>query len=290
MTYQFRPKLKLTLGNRFDYTNIAEGLVEYNRMNPRLVLMFQPKNWIFKGIFATAFKAPTSFERFSSEPAFTNPNLKVEEVYNCEVSARRFIKDKFIIEAVGYFADYKNIIEVADTVLSNGTSSTYFVSKGRQRVTGGHIVATFKHNNFEGYFNYTLTNPIFRDTDNAGNPTGTERRIGDIATQQFNLGGNYKWNDFNFNLRMNWVGQRLTGAGTTVSTNPYSDFFKPYAVFNGVVSYKVLDTGFKIDLIGNNLFNKEYFSPGLRAADDSLFSARLPQKGRNLHVRIRYQF
>ena len=293
LTYQFKPKLKFTLGNRFDYTNIAEGAVKYSKMNPRFAVFYQPKNWIFKGMFATAFKAPTNFDRFSTvedQREITNPNLQLEGVINYEISARRFIKKKFIIEAVAYLADYKNILEVADSVLADGTSTTYFVSKGRQRVTGGHVVATFKYDNLEGYFNYTLTNPIFKDTDNAGNPTGTELRVGDIATHQFNIGGNYKWNDFNFNLRANCVGKRQTGVGTTVSTNPYPDFFKPYAVFNGVVSYKVLNTGFKVDLIGNNIFNKEYFSPGVRAADDTLYSSRLPQKGRNLHVRVRYQF
>ena len=291
LTYQFRPKFKFTFGNRLDYTNIAESSVEYNKANPRIVLIYQPTNWIFKGIFATAFKAPTNFDRFSTvddQREINNPDLKAEEVVNYEVSARRFVQKNFIIEAVAYQADYKNIIEVSDTVLADGSSTNFFVSTGRQRVRGGHIVGTFKHNNFEGYFNYTLTNPIFKDTDTNGKPTGTEARVGDIATHQFNIGGNYKWNDFNFNLRMNSVGKRRTGRETTVTGNQYS--FEPYTIFNGVISYKVLDTGFKFDLIANNIFNKEYFSPGLRAADDTRFSSRLPQKGRNIHVRVRYSF
>lgn len=291
ITYQFRPKLKFTLGNRLDHTNIAEGSVIYNKANPRVALVYQPTNWIFKGIFATAFKAPTNFDRFSTvegQREISNPNLEAEQVMNYEISARRFIRKNLVIEAVAYQSDYENIIETADTTLADGSTTNYFVSIGQQRVRGGHLVGTFKHNNFEGYFNYTFTNPIFKDIDDNGNLV--EKRVGDIASHQFNIGGNYKWNDFNFNLRMNWVGQRLTGSETTVEKNPYDNFFTPYTIFNGVASYKVLDTGFKVDLIANNIFNKEYFSPGLRDADDTRFSSRLPQKGRNLHFRLRYQF
>jgi outer membrane receptor for ferrienterochelin and colicins len=298
LTYMFSPKFKMILGYRFDYTNIAENSVKYNSNNPRIVLIHQPNDkWIFKGIYATAFKPATNFERFSTiegQREVATPDLAPERVANYELSARRFIEKKFVIEVVGYQSDYKNTIESADTILisndNDSTHTTYFTATGQQQIRGVHAIGTFRHKNFETYFNYTFTNPTYIETDMNGNPNGHKVRIGDMASHQFNLGANYLWNDFNFNLRMNWVGKRSTGPGTSVPTNLSTDAFTSYAILNGVISYDIHPTGIKIDLIANNIFNTEYFSPGVRSADGQIYSSKLPQKGRNIHFRLRYVF
>ena len=84
-------------------------------------------------------------------------------------------------------------------------------------------------------------------------------------------------------MRMNYVGDRKTGAETTVKGNPF-DKIDAYTVFHAAVSFEINGKA-TLQLVGNNLFNKQYYHPGVRTARGSLAS-RLPQDERQLLLRL----
>jgi iron complex outermembrane receptor protein len=80
--YRFFTGLKLTAGVRYDHYNDFGGTT-----NPRVALVYnyQDKAWV-KGLFATAFRAPTYRELWSSNPAIVgNANTKPETIMTEEL-------------------------------------------------------------------------------------------------------------------------------------------------------------------------------------------------------------
>lgn len=271
---------KITAGLRYDNNKIRITEGYGGQFNPRFAVIYQPRKWVFKGIYARAFKAPTNSNLYSTvagQRELNNPDLEPETVDNLEISVRRFFTETFHVEAVAYRAKYDETL-IPVSVEINDTTTTQFQSEGELLVYGGHLVATYQKKNLSLYFNYTYTNPV--DQRKA-------LRIGDIASHQCNLGGNYSYKGFNLNLRSNVIGKRQTGQGTTVPGN--SDEFPAYAIFNGALSYHLpfLNTNMHFDFMVNNILNTEYYSPGVRVADNRQFSSSLPQKRQNMHVRLR---
>jgi len=282
--YTYKEKLKITTGLRYDYNRIEQS--DTFTLNPRLALVYYNQNWIFKSIYTRAHRPPTFYQYYSTIPTvrdYKNPNLANEIANNLEFSIQRRVAF-FKIEIVGYFVNYKNAIELKDTTIDfigGEIPTTQFVSTGKRSIQGGYIIARYRRGNFSAYANYTYTRP--REDTTTNTQTSSYIRIGDIATHQVNIGGNYSYKNFNFNLRTNIIGKRLTGPSTTVVGNLQD--FPAYAVFNGAITYKL--SKFNIDFMINNIFDNEYFSPGIREADDRVYSSRLPQRGRNMHVRLR---
>lgn len=308
-------ELTLTGGLRYDYNKLLDTVGYANsstgygsQFNPRLAVVYHPGEYVFKAIFATAFKDATNFDRYSTvsnQRDLPNPNLQPERVFNYEVSARRFLdkERRSSVEVLGYFADYTNVI-ASKSVPFNGSTTNQFQNSGLREVYGVQVWANYNYNNtpignFSFYGNYTFTHPndiadegdVLRDTDGdtlvLNGEALTRARVGDIARHQFNFGVNYqptqKWN---INLRGNYVGERETGEGTTVTGN--LDEFPAYVVFNGAVSYLLPKQGLTMQIVANNILNTQYYSPGLRDADNFRFSSSLPQNRFNLHLRVRW--
>ena len=114
-------------------------------------------------------------------------------------------------------------------------------------------------------------------------------RIGDIADHRFNLGFNAELGRrLNLNLRLNYVGDRETGARTSVADNPF-EVIDAYAVVNAALSYEEILPGLDLQLVINNLLDEAYDHPGVRAASGA-FASRLPQNERAVFVRGVYGF
>jgi outer membrane receptor protein involved in Fe transport len=92
-----------------------------------------------------------------------------------------------------------------------------------------------------------------------------------------------------FDLRLNYVGARQTGTGTTVPNNPY-DQIDAYATVGSALTWRGALPGLEVQLVVENLFDNQYFHPGVRSAEDAIHVARLPQNGRTAYLRLRGDF
>jgi outer membrane receptor protein involved in Fe transport len=302
-TYKIFSILKLTAGLRYDNNIIRESGGYGNVFNPRFAIVFFPHTFIFKVIYAEAFKDATNREKFSivvGKRELTNPGLEPEKVKNLEASiGKTFFDESLYLNCVGYFARYSNIIQEVkvETVISGDTIITnQNQAVGQQEVYGINAFLMYKLKNFDIYANYTYTAPwVIDPVDSERQPVTDENgnvierlRIGDISSHQANLGVNYLLKDFlNINIRTNYVGERLVGENTTVSTNLSK--FPQYMLLNGAITYYNLKTGISIQLQVNNILNKEYYSPGLDQATNEL-SSMLPQNERNFHLKLMFEF
>ena len=79
---------------------------------------------------------------------------------------------------------------------------------------------------------------------------------------------------------------RVTGKGTTVDRNPYTEI-DDYATVGAAVSYRRLLPGLDLQLSVENLFDTLYYDPSLRNPSGFPIAARIPQPGRTVYLHLR---
>ncbi len=279
-------KLKFTFGGRLDYNKVRNSNSGYGVVfNPRLALVYTPKNTFVKLIYSEAFMNPTNFQKYSLTGTRATPNvdLLTEKVKNYEFSFRRdFMKNKLFAEIVLYSSYYSNIVNEVPFATNTNPDATQFQNTGQRSIYGAQANVNYKDKQLRLYLNYTFTNPT--DTD----LLGEERRIADIASHQLNFGGNYKFNDgLNINLRTNFIGDREVGQGTTVPAN--TAIFSPYFLLNATIGYKFFKEKFNFQYTVNNILDHQHYSPGIRSTG-SWYTKKIPQFGRNMQFRLSFSF
>lgn len=275
--------LKLILGGRLDFNNagISGGFGSVANVRSSLIYKAQ-ENIVFKAIYSTAFKDASPFNRYSeSANRIANPSLEPERIRNLEGAIFYRLSGTTKVEASVYTASVVNMIGL----VAIGEDSTQNRSIGQAQISGAQLsVESAVTDRLQVFGNYSYLNPKRTNVDG-------EMRIGDMASHRMNLGANWRaTSDLNVNLRINLVGKRRTGIGTSVPTNPNA-FVKAYQVLNSTISYRLKSQqNFKFQLILNNLLDQRYNHPGVRTAGDGNFAALLPQNGRNIHLLLSYDF
>ncbi len=277
-TYKPLKNLNLTAGARVDNNSVRE--VSKTVLNVRGAAVYSPDKFVFKAIYSTAFLEPTFFQKYATSASreLNNPLLEPEKVANIDISASYSLKD-MTVEFAFYNAQYSDVVNT--NVVTNPKTNlptTQFQSTGALAIMGFQAGATYRIGDYSLYANFTYTNP---KDDISG------ARIGDIAEQSFNIGGNAVLiNNLNISLRANYVGSKETGKTTTVKGNPFSSI-DSYFIMNGTVGYfNAFDTGLSLQLICNNILDAEYYDPGVRSADNLIYASRIPQNERNLTLRL----
>jgi len=277
MTYRPNSALKFVGGLRLDDNRIRLNGGYGIALNPRLAAIYTKGKFIYKVIYATAFKDASNLQKYgtTADRRQNNPTLQPERVKNIEISGNMKVNKELSFSVVAYRADYSNVIGTRQVTLPDGSSTNQFQPIGRQEIWGLQGEGTYRLKQLYVWGNFTVTEP--KDLQN-------NLRTSDIADFMFNLGGNYQFSrKLNANLTANYVGPRKTGEGTSGSLNP-TTLFDPYLILNAAISYQNIVNGVTLQLTINNITDKEYFFPGIREANNVTFASRLPQERRNISL------
>ncbi|MCW3122011.1 MAG: hypothetical protein JWQ38_1503 [Flavipsychrobacter sp.] len=271
-------RINVDLGGRMD-NNVINNDYGYGHVfNPRVSFVYYPSKYIFKAIYSEAFLDASPFNKFSTTASrIANPTLTPEKVKNVELTAKYNIRKKTSVEVAYYHSWYSNSLITAN-VDYNGTKTTQFQASGKAEIQGIQLAAETSVSIFSIYANATFTDPYSIIAGVSGKDSA-RARMGDIATYSANAGVNMRFykDHFNLNMRVNVVGDKETGKGTTTSGNPYSST-PGYFLLNGTLGYKITKVGvvqFRVD----NILNTLYYSPGIRSAS-GIQTSRVPLPGR----------
>ncbi|WP_395809810.1 TonB-dependent receptor plug domain-containing protein [Daejeonella sp.] len=285
LSYQDRArKLNISAAGRMD-NNKINSIYGYGTVfNPRLSVVYYPGKFIFKSIYSEAFLDASVYNKFSTSSArlVNNPLLEPERVKNLEFSARFTPFNQTYFEVSYFNASYNNTLGTVN-VDTLGVKTTQFRAIGKSHIQGIQFASETKLvEKLSLFTNFTVLDPT---RISAGTSGSQSVRIGDISNFSVNAGVNAKFmkNKLNLNLRANFVGDKPTGATTSISGSPFSET-PGYTLIHSVVSYN-LNKIFMLQLIANNLLDLDYVSPGVRAAS-GVQSSRIPQPGRTLTARI----
>lgn len=312
-SYRPTQRWKLVVGGRVD-SNSVDPIGDFDNpetpeierpdgygtvFNPRLAAIHLRGPWIFKAIYAEAFKDASNFNRYATAPGvreLQNPALEPEEVQNLELSAaweKRTEKPDGSAGRIGwnvalYRAEFTGAVAQlpAPSLDTNQNQNA-----GSREISGLQSNLDWTQGRYDLFANYTYTDPrgSVLDTSGGQNAAIGDLRIRDIARHQINLGGNARLRErWNLNARLNYVGERGRGVRTTAILSPLPDL-DSYLVAHAAVTYKESRGRFDIQLVFNNLFDEAYFDPGIRTATGQLAS-QIPQNERAIFLRTVVRF
>ena len=216
-------KFNIDLGGRVDNNTFREVDGYGTVFNPRVDFVYYPGKFIFKAIYATAFLDASDQNKFStaSSRLLDNPTLAPERVKNYELSGRYKFHKRSYVEVAAYRAYYTNSLALVPVTLSNGVVTNQYQDIGKSLVYGAQLASEiFVGNNVSIYANMTYTDP--ESIYNKAKGGDSTVRTGDIATLSENAGVNISFlkKKLNLNTRVNIVGNKPTGKGTSVAANP----------------------------------------------------------------------
>jgi outer membrane receptor protein involved in Fe transport len=280
-------QISMTLGGRYDNNRIRVTGGYGSQFNPRIALLITPGDFVFKFIYASAFQNASNWTKFSTNTSRleSNPTLGPEKVSNFEASISWQPIKNVYLEALYYYSIYDGVVGTKKVPYQNTTTGKN-EAIGQLKIQGLQFSASYKTSNLELYANYAYTDPKNNILDISSNLTNKYQRIGDISSHKLNAGINMVFfENLNVNLRMNYRSERPVGPNTSVAFNPgnFPDLF----LLNGAVSYDIMPN-LTIQAIANNILDREYFDPGIRSADGTLYAYRVPQRERNFILRLIY--
>jgi outer membrane receptor for ferrienterochelin and colicins len=285
-SYRLADQLHLTLGLRYDYNRVRSRDGFGSVISPRVAAVYTPGDYTFKAVYSRGIMNVSNWTKYSSAGnRIPNPTLKTENIQNFEFSALHTWNRSLTSEINIYHA---RIDDVVGTVpVEEGSALTHNDNIGKFIINGAQMNARYQLKLMTAWFNYTWCDPrqTYSETGEVDN------RVGDIATHQFNFGVNQElFQQINVNLRMNYSGKREVGSGTTVPLNNAD--FPGIAVFSGAVTYsnpKIIK-GLELQLVCNNLTDKEYYHPGTKVADGISSPTGILQRGRHFVIQLRYEY
>lgn len=273
-------KTHAVLGVRYDNNNLYG-----NSINPRIALVSSvTEHFTIKALMSTAYRAPNNYELFSMAVSrIPNPDLRPEKGTFYELSLNLLPIENLSIEGCFYYNDYTDIIisnvDVGDTD-GDGNSNFQNRNLGRATVMGLELKANLMINQDVSLFaNYTwLDGEQTRDGENF-------EEVPNVAGSKGNAGINIRYiKPFVIDLTTNWSGKR-----STLPSNPV-DEIDGFMVFNLTVSaVNLFKNKVDISLSARNIFDQEYFDPGIRGADAKFYSTRLPQPGRSVFLKVGFK-
>lgn len=298
-SYRPRKALKLVAAGRVDYNRLEGQLGEHGFgtiFSPRLAAVYTPAKGrsVYKAIYAEGFKDPSDGEKFTAQffvrdlPA---GGLEPERVRNFELAGDWQPLRGLSLGMAAYQAEYREVVALRLATLCSDFgcfTGTQLHNIGEATIRGAQAQLHYRRDRGELFGNYTFTHPYQTNPPDAVGGA-EEQRIADIASHRLNLGVDVFWrSNLSSDLRVNYVGARKTGAGTTVPTNPFSQI-DPYTVASTTLTYRLPFRGSfrnsKVQLIVDNLLDAEVFDPGSRRAGFG-FAARVPQPGRRIYLRF----
>jgi outer membrane receptor for ferrienterochelin and colicins len=289
MNYAFFRNLTFTAGGRLDHNVIRKNGGFGTVFNPRLALVFTPKKFVIKAIYAEAFRDADFWQKYATAEVrkLNNPSLEPEKVRNFDLNIGFYPTKNTYLNLTGYYAFYSGAIGTK-VVPYQGTTTTQNQAIGEYRIMGIQAEGIYKLENYLFSINYTYCEP--KNTKDLNDKT-TDIRIGDIASHRINLDANALFfKHLQLNLRVNYVGERLTGKTTTIVDNPLNSI-EAYINTNLTMSYNnFFVKDLTLQAACYNLLDTQYYHPGLRAADGLTYSARIPQPLRNFMAKVIYNF
>lgn len=301
-----KDQLSLTLGLRLDHNSRYGGT-----LNPRMGLVYRPSDvWTFKGLYGTAFLAPSPYEAYLHYGAWPNywrlpnPNLKPIKSETLEISAQCVLGLNWSTILNLYQMKLRNTFAVVSdsdyTHLYNGTYKGLPVgyievqtNLGTQVNTGGSLQVNYAWTSGSSSLNAYLTaSYVDGRVDRVGD--GKRIDIGGIAPWQFKAGAEWVRDSWTVAPQLLWITSQRVGKFADPATGQY--YHLPgYRVLNLHAGKEWRTGAGKVSLIlgVTNALDARYRNLNYEAtpnpADQSAAFFGVPQDSRRITLAFSYR-
>jgi outer membrane receptor for ferrienterochelin and colicins len=277
--------VRLSAGLRADHNSVYGAT-----LNPRVAAIYKPNEvTAFKLLYGEAYQEPAPIQLYGGwEGRVANPDLRPEKARNAEAVVM-VATGPVVGEVSAFFTHYSDVIkEEAENAGTRNIMGAEFRTKFE--------IPTFIPNSpdIRGHANLTATRARSSVSYNhdAGEWENRTTMLGDVAPVKVNAGLTVPVMERGWiHLAANFVSKR-----TLYSRNPLRDQrtkLKAYAVAGATAGINVGDLRFMLKI--RNLFNRDYFHPGVEGASAGTDGSQrslgfqnsvLPQPGRSLMLTI----
>jgi outer membrane receptor for ferrienterochelin and colicins len=280
--YRTKNGFGVTLGVRMDKNTIRKYGGFGTEFSPRFVVDYSTKTFVIKAIYSRGIVNVSNFTKFSAAAnRIPNPNLGTESINNYEVSLNKQFSKTFSADIDFYFSTIQNVVgtvAISSALLQNQNI-------GRFKIFGIQSNLNYATGNFKATLNYSFASPKQTKSEKGD----VDLTVADIANHHVNAIFNYLLaKHVNINFRTNYVGAKSAGLNTTVPTN--LNTFDGYTISNLTLGMVNVLKNATVQVVINNIFDKNYYSPGVRLADGINNPSQILQMGRNFMARINFDF
>lgn len=282
----------LILGSRFDYNSIFGWSNTY-----RVGYVGNFDQFTIKLLYGEAFQEPPPSILYASfEGRVASSDLAPEESNTIEANAT-YTQEKYTVTASVYKVNVDNtLVDIEGKTQNAGTRDIFGADLFLQFLP----LATETHKLRTWAF-YSFIQGEEEKFDNNGN--AYTENIGDLSNHKIKMGATYNFQqNFQATLLARYIGER-----ETVASNPV-DKVDANFVMDANVSYdNLFDTNFGLSFRVTNLFDTEYFHPGVSSANAGTtpgyfdnagswigsagwYNSLLPQPGRTYYVSLNLNF
>ncbi|OFX26880.1 MAG: hypothetical protein A2041_12070 [Bacteroidetes bacterium GWA2_31_9b] len=263
------------LGVRYDYNDV------YGKtLNPRVGFVSNINEKLnIKGLYGSAYRAPTSFELFTETTVrVENPYLKPEKINTSELSLGYKITKDILLESNFFYNQFSDIIisnvPVGD-VNGDGIYNYQNQNKGSAEIYGFEIrtnAILFK--NISIYANYSYQDAT--QTDSLTNP------VPNVSKHKGNIGITFPIHNF---IKIHFS-ENIVGDRTTSPTNPDKNIDGYYISNLTLTTNNIFKNKVLVSVTIKNLFDSKYNDPGIRAATGEYYGTRHIQPGRSAFIKL----
>ena len=112
----YRPfdRLRVVAGGRVDDNSVRQTQGYGTVFNPRLAVVYTPKDFTFKAIYSESFLDASNFVKYATDPGvrdLPNPGLQPETAKNLELSASWQISEDFWLDVVAYDSKFSGAVQ-----------------------------------------------------------------------------------------------------------------------------------------------------------------------------------
>ncbi len=255
--------LHLNAGFRYNYSDYYGDTI-----NPRIGLIYSPwQSTTLKLLYGAAFRAPSTYEQFYSccgGGFIGNSSLRPETIDTYEMVLEHQINPYLDVRFSHYYNQIENLISLTSGAVQQ------FQNSGNANTYGIESQLQFHYQGLEGKLSYSYVHSRIDTSDPA--PNAAAHMV------KFNLTAPLITEKLFAGLEVQYISDRLAQAGGPTIND--------YTVSNLSITSENWLKGLKIDGAIYNLFDSHYSDPA--TPDQSV--RIIPQDGRNLRIRISYEF
>lgn len=314
-------ELAITIGGRFDHNSRFGSTV-----NPRIgVVWSRSASWTVKGMYGTAYLAPSplmAFDQFgtfmspdsgmtyqSSFFRLPNPNLQPQLIRTAEISIERYIGENFSVSVMPYYSEITGLFDlVSDAEYTNLYDGQYQgwpvdyievrYNLGEQHIYGGTARADF-YKRFDNQTSLRVYGALTYvdgsvDIDEDG-PT-TEVELPAIAPFIGQAGTDVSIGSWNISIRTIIVGEQRTFT-LAIDEPDKRQTIDGYIQLNCNIGYQ-LNENIRFYCTGTNLLDQRYYNVNsgaspqstLQGAAQAEFANGTPQNPLRVSAGVRIDF
>ncbi len=279
------PKFSIAGGVRYDYNYLAGEKGGFgDLLTYRAAGIYAPSDkHTLKLIYGQAFQAPSPWQKFATvvgERDLQNPNLSPEKLRSLEL-VYEFAPT---LEWRNSISVYRNRVSdlIVGTAVPFGNGTTLQNNNsGGLKIFGQEVESRY-------YFN--AKNSIYANATFSKTELDNGSRQGDLAPFKFNAGADWMLHDrYAINVRGHYVSAR-----DTINKNSPNIYTAKrvgaYETLDGSFTWMNIAKNLDLNATVNNLFDKQYYDPGVRSGDGRTYNAMIIQEGRRGFIGLNYKF